>query len=72
MNFLTKKVLEYQQKKLEQAKNNLQYSLAKRKEFGDINPDNKKEVKKIEDMIKIWTKNVNKIEQEIRKIQEKQ
>ncbi len=72
LNFLTKKVLEYQQKKLVEAEKNLKYHLAKKEQLKEITGiKDKKEIKLEEDMVKIWTKNVLKIKQEIKKIQEK-
>ena len=72
LNFLTKKVLEYQQKKLVEAEKNLKYHLAKKEQLKEITGiKDKKEIKLEEDMVKIWTKNVLKIKQEIKKIQKK-
>jgi hypothetical protein len=70
LNFLAKKVLEYQQKKLAEAEKNLQYHLAKKEQLKSINQE-KKEIEKEEKMINIWNKNIVKIKQEIKKIQDK-
>ena len=65
-----KKVLEYQQKKLVEAKNNLQSHLSKKEQLQGITGSDKELVKE-EKMIKIWTKNIEKITHEINKIQNK-
>jgi hypothetical protein len=73
MNFLTKKVLDFQQKKLSEAEKKLQYHLAKKEQLGGVvrSENIKKEIVKEEEMIKIWTRNIDKIRQEIKKIQVK-
>jgi hypothetical protein len=64
-----KKVLEYQQKKLVEAQNNLQSHLSKKKELKGTGTD--KEITNEEKMIKIWIANIEKIKQAINKLQEK-
>ena len=65
----TKKVLEYQQKKLVEAQNSLQSHLDKKEELKDTGTD--KEITHEEKMIKIWSTNIGKIKQAITKLQEK-
>ena len=72
MNFITKKVLELQYKKLEDSKNRLNQHLEKRKSLVDSGPDSKKEIEKLEKYIGIWNKNIQKIEKEIKKIEDKE
>jgi len=63
------KVLEYQQKKLIEAQNNLKSHLAKKEQLKRIGTN--KEIANEEKMIKIWSVNVEKIEQAIDKLQRK-
>ena len=70
MNFITKKVLEFQYKKLDDSKKRLNQHLEKRDSL--INSDSKKEIEKIEKYIGIWNKNIQKIEKEIKKIEDKE
>ena len=70
MNFITKKVLEMQYKKLDDSKKRLNQHLEKRELL--INSDNKAELEKIEKYIVIWNKNIAKIEKEIKKIEDKE
>jgi len=70
MNFITKKVLEMQYKKLDDSKKRLNQHLEKRESL--INSDSKKELEKIEKYIGIWNKNIRKIEKEIKKIEDKE
>ncbi len=70
MNFITKKVLEIQYKKLDDSKKRLNQHLEKRELL--INSDSKKELEKIEKYIVIWNKNIAKIEKEIKKIEDKE
>ena len=70
MNFITKKVLEIQYKKLDDSKKRLNQHLEKRESL--INSDSKKELEKIEKYIEIWNKNIQKIEKEIKKIEDKE
>jgi len=69
MNFITKKVLEMQYKKLDDSKKRLKKHLEKRELL--INSDSK-ELEKIEKYIGIWNKNIAKIEKEIKKIEDKE
>ena len=68
MNFLSKKVLEYQKKKLEEAQNNLQYHISRKKQIQDT-IDNSTELEKQNKMIKIWTNNIERIKKEIKKLE---
>lgn len=70
MNFITKKVLEIQYKKLDDSKKRLNQHLEKRASL--VNSDSKKEIDKIEKYIEIWKKNIQKIEKEIKKIEDKE
>ena len=70
MNFITKKVLQLQYKKLDDSKKRLNQHLEKREAL--INSDSKKELEKIEKYIVIWNKNIAKIEKEIKKIEDKE
>ena len=70
MNFITKKVLEMQYKKLDDSKKRLNQHLEKRETL--VNSDSKKEIEKIEKYIEIWKKNIKKIEKEIKKIEDKE
>jgi len=70
MGLFTKKILEYQQKKLVEAKNNLQSHLTRKEQLQEITGSDK-ELANEEKMIKIWTKNIEKITHEINKIQNK-
>lgn len=70
MNFITKKVLEMQYKKLDDSKKRLNQHLEKRESLK--NSDSKKELEKIEKYIEIWKKNIQKIEKEIKKIEDKE
>ena len=72
MNFITKKVLDLHYKKLDDSKKRLDQHLEKRKSLIDSNPDSKKEIEKIEKYIGIWNKNIQKIEKEIKKIEDKE
>ncbi len=67
MNFITKKVLEFQYKKLDDSKKRLNQHLEKRESLTDS-----KEIEKIEKYIGIWKKNIAKIENEIKKIEDKE
>lgn len=72
MNFITKKVLEFQYKKLDDSKKRLNQHLEKRDSLIRYNSDSKKEIEKIEKYIGIWNKNIQKIEKEIKKIEDKE
>lgn len=71
MNFITKKVLEFQYKKLDDSKKRLNQHLEKRESLISSDSDSK-ELEKIEKYIGIWNKNIQKIEKEIKKIEEKE
>lgn len=71
MNFITKKVLEFQYKKLDDSKKRLKQHLEKRDSLINSNSDSK-EIEKIEKYIGIWNKNIQKIEREIKKIEDKE
>ena len=71
MNFITKKVLEFQYKKLDDSKKRLKQHLEKRDSLINSNLDSK-EIEKIEKYIGIWNKNIQKIEREIKKIEDKE
>jgi hypothetical protein len=64
-----KKVLEYQQKKLVEAQNNLKTHLAKKEDL--YGKGTEKEIVNEEKMIKIWSANIEKIKKVIAKLQEK-
>lgn len=70
MNFITKKVLEFQYKKLDDSKKRLNQHLKKMESLINSNTDSKKEIEKIEKYIGIWNKNIQKIEKEIKKIED--
>ena len=70
MNFITKKVLDFQYKKLDDSKKRLNQHLEKRESL--IKSDSKDELEKIDKYIGIWNKNIAKIEKEIKKIEEKE
>ena len=70
MNFITKKVLEFQYKKLDDSQKRLNQHLEKRGSL--IKSDPKGELEKIEKYIGIWNKNIAKIEKEIKKIEDKE
>ncbi|MCV0393074.1 MAG: hypothetical protein K5790_07270 [Nitrosopumilus sp.] len=72
MNFITKKVLEFQYKKLEDSKKRLNQHVEKRDCLINSNSDSKQEIEKLEKYIGIWTKNIQKIEKEIKKIEDKE
>ena len=67
LNFLSKKVLEYQQKKLVEAEKNLQNHLVKKRQLLKLDLNND-ELENEEKMIKIWSNNVEKIKKEIKKL----
>lgn len=70
MGLLTKKILEYQQKKLGQAENLLKSHIAKKKQLEEIGSE--KDITNQDKMIKIWSTNIEKIKREINKIQMKE
>lgn len=67
LNFLSKKVLEYQQKKLVEAEKNLQNHLVKKRQLLKLDLNNDA-LENEEKMIKIWSNNVEKIKKEIKKL----
>ncbi|MFB5616635.1 MAG: hypothetical protein ACE5RS_05790 [Nitrosopumilus sp.] len=69
MNFITRKVLEMQYKKLEDSKKRLNQHMENRE---SLNPDDTKEIQKLEKYIGIWKKNIEKIEKEIKKIEDRE
>ena len=67
MNFISKKVLDFQKKKLESAEETLRKYI---KEVEKLeNEDKPKELENSRKMIKIWTDNIEKIKKEIKKIE---
>jgi hypothetical protein len=70
LNFITKKVLDFQYKKLDDSKKRLNQHLEKRESL--IKSDSKEDLEKIEKYIGIWNKNIAKIEKEIKKIEDKE
>lgn len=71
LNFLAKKVLEYQKKKLSEAEERLSYHLSRKKDLENMTMKNiTKEIQNEEKMIQIWNNNIEKIKSEIKKIQE--
>ncbi len=71
MNFITKKVLEFQYKKLVDSQNHLNQHLEKKESLINSNTD-PKDLEKIEKYIEIWNKNIQKIKKEIKKIEDKE
>ena len=69
MVVFTKKILEYQQKKLVQAENTLQSHIARKEQLKEIGSE--KDIANQDKMIKIWSTNIEKIKLEINKIQMK-
>jgi hypothetical protein len=69
MGILTKKILEYQQRKLVQAENTLQFHIARKEQHKETGSE--KEISNQDKMIKIWSTNIEKIKREINKIQMK-
>ncbi|MCV0411598.1 hypothetical protein [Nitrosarchaeum sp.] len=67
MGLLTKKILEYQQKKLVQAENSLKSHICKKEQLKETGSD--KEIANQDKMIKIWSNNIEKIKREINKLQ---
>ena len=67
MNFLSKKVLDFQKKQLVSAEETLKkyiHEIEKLESSGD-----EKELENCRKMIKIWTENIEKIKNEIKKIE---
>ncbi|QDI88052.1 hypothetical protein Nisw_00160 [Candidatus Nitrosopumilus sp. SW] len=70
MNFLSKKVLDFQKKKLISAEETLQKHIREMEKLQKIkNVDNVKELENSKKMVKIWTDNIEKIKKEIKKIE---
>lgn len=70
MGLFTKKILEYQKKKLSEAESKLQFHLIKKEQLrGMTNSD--KEISNEDKMIKIWSINIEKIKREINKVKER-
>ncbi len=67
MGFFTKKILEYQLKKLVQAENSLKSHISKKEQLIEMGLN--KEVANQDKMIKIWSSNIEKIKREINKLQ---
>ncbi|MDH3361041.1 MAG: hypothetical protein OEL56_02545 [Nitrosopumilus sp.] len=65
----TDKVLEYQQKKLAEAQDNLQTHLDKMQQLKGMGSE--KDIAQEEKMIKIWSSNVEKINKAIEKLKKK-
>ena len=63
------KVLEYHQKKLTEAEDNLQKHLAKMKQIKHVGTE--REIANEEEMIRIWSSNVEKIAKAIKKLKKK-
>ena len=67
LNFISKKVLDFQKKRLVSAEETL------RKYIHDVEKlekeDNPKELENCKKMVKIWTDNIKKIKKEIKKIE---
>ena len=72
MNFITKKVLKFQYKKLADSEKRLNQHLEKKESLINLNSDSIKEIKKLEKYIEIWNKNIQKIKKEIKKIEDKE
>ncbi len=69
MGFFASKVLEYQQKKLLEAQNNLKLHLKKMENLQSKGTE--KEIANQQKMINIWSANIEKIKKEINKLKEK-
>lgn len=70
MNFLSKKILEYQEKKLKESEKTLHEHLENKQRL-KASGGSEKEIEHEERLIKIWSNNIEKIKTEMRKIQEK-
>lgn len=68
LNFLSKRVLEYQKKKLTEAENNLQYHISKKEQLKGIHSTDNQTMENEEKLIKIWIRNVEKLKKEIEKL----
>lgn len=70
MNLLTKKILEYQKKKLLEAKENLKTHKHRKIKLDAMDSGQFfNEIQQEEKMIAIWEKNIKKIKNEIQKLQ---
>lgn len=70
MNFISKKVLEFQKKKLVSAEETLKIHIHEMEKLEKVkNTDNTKELENSRKMVKIWTDNIEKIKKEIKKIE---
>lgn len=69
MNFFSKKVLEYQKKKLAEAQITLQNHISRKKQIRNTF-ENTKEIEKQDKMIEIWTNNIEKLKKEIKKLEQ--
>jgi len=70
MGLFTKKILNYQKKKLAEAENKLQFYLNRKEQLkGITNSD--KEISNEDKMIKIWSVNIEKIKREINRVKER-
>ena len=58
--------------KLDDSKKRLNQHLEKKKSLINSNSDSKKEIEKIEKYVGIWNKNIQKIEKEIKKIDDRE
>lgn len=67
MNFISKKVLDFQKKKLESAEETLKKYINEVKRLE--NSDDSNELENSKKMVKIWTDNIEKIKKEIKKIE---
>lgn len=67
MNFLSKKVLDFQKKKLISAEETLRKYIREMEKIE--NKDKPNEQENCKKMIKIWTENIEKIKKEIKKIE---
>ena len=61
-----------QYRKLDDSKKRLNQHLEKKKSLINSNSDSKKEIEKIEKYVGIWNKNIQKIEKEIKKIEDRE
>jgi len=70
LNFVSKKVLDYQKKKLVSAEEILKHHIHEIEELEKIkNTDSSKELENHRKMVKIWTENIERIKKEIEKIE---
>lgn len=67
MNFLSKKVLDFQKNKLASAEETLKKHINEVKRLENSN--NSDELENSKKMVKIWTDNIDKIKKEIKKIE---